>query len=122
MTIKRRGAAKEEMAKFQRYLSTAAKRLGAAMIAEEASAEWVKDHGPGAISVARRVAAQMRVRHRYCDPDSGERRTCGLKVGGELWDQANAISMETRRDIVAVWREEVRKGFQAREDFWVGRP
>jgi hypothetical protein len=29
--------------------------------------------------------------------------------------------METRRDIVAVWREEVRKGFQAREDFWVGR-
>ena len=77
-TVKRRGAAKQEMAKFQRYLSTAAKRLGAAMIAEEASAEWVKDHGPGAISVARRVAAQMRVRHRYCDPDRGERRACGL--------------------------------------------
>jgi hypothetical protein len=120
-TVKRRGAAKQEMAKFQRYLSTAAKRLGAAMIAEEASAEWVKDHGPGAISVARRVAAQMRIRHRYCDPDRGERRTCGLKVGGELWDKANAISMETRRDVVAVWREEVRKGFQAREDFWLGR-
>ena len=120
-TVKRRGAAKQEMAKFQRYLSTAAKRLGAAMIAEEASAEWVKDHGPGAISVAQRVAAQMRIRHRYCDPDRGERRTCGLKVGGELWDQANAISMETRRDVVVVWREEVRKGFQAREDFWLGR-
>ena len=28
---------------------------------------------------------------------------------------------QTRRDVVAVWREEVRKGFQAREDFWVGR-
>ena len=82
-TVKRRGAAKQEMAKFQRYLSTAAKRLGAAMIAEEASAEWVKDHGPGAISVARRVAAQMRVRHRYCDPDQGERRACGFKVGGD---------------------------------------
>jgi hypothetical protein len=53
------------------------------MIAEEASAEWVKDHGPGAISVARRVAAQMRVRHRYWDPDRGERRACGLKVGGD---------------------------------------
>jgi hypothetical protein len=29
--------------------------------------------------------------------------------------------METRCDVVAVWREEVRKGFQAREDFWLGR-
>ena len=29
-TFKRRGAAKQEMAKFQRYLSTAAKRPGAA--------------------------------------------------------------------------------------------
>jgi len=63
-TVKRRGAAKQEMARFQRYLSIAAKRLGAAMIAEEASAEWVKDHGPGAISIARRVAAQMRAQQR----------------------------------------------------------
>ena len=47
-----------------------------------------------------------------CAPDRGERRTCGLKVGGELWDQANAISMETRRDVVAVRREEVRRAFK----------
>ncbi len=110
-TVKRRGTAKQEMAKFQRYLSTAAQRLGAAMIAEEASAE-IMDRAPSLL----RDGWLLR-----WVPDRGERRTCGLKVGGELWDQANAIAMETCRDVVAVWREEVRKGFQAREDFWVGR-
>ncbi len=49
------------------------------------------------------------------------RRALGLKSGGELWDKANAISMRSGRDIVAVWKEAVRKGFQAREDFWLSR-
>lgn len=120
-TPKRTGAGKPGMIKFHRYLSGAAKRLGATLIAEEANEEWVNDQGPEAWSVAQRVAEQTGVRHRFCDPNTEERRAVGLKVGGELWDKANAISMTTGRDVVAVWKEEVRKGFQAREVFWLGR-
>jgi hypothetical protein len=120
-TPKRDGAGKQDLIRFQRYLSVSAKHLGAKMIAEEASKEWVNDQGPDAWSIAKRVAEQMGIRHRFCDPDAGERRAAGLKSGGELWDKANAISMRSGRDIVAVWREEVRNSFPAREDFWLRR-
>jgi hypothetical protein len=69
-TPKRAGAGKPDMIKFHRYLSGAAKRVGATLIAEEASEEWVNDQGPEAWSVAQRVAEQMGVRHRFCDPDT----------------------------------------------------
>lgn len=118
---KRQGAAKQEIARFLRYLSAAAKRLGAQMIAEQASEEWVEGHGPGAMSVACRAAVLNNIRHRYCDPDTNERRASGLKTEGELWDLANSIAMRTRRNIVEVWREEVRKGFQAWEATWLSR-
>ncbi len=109
------------MIRFQRYLSGAAKRLGAKMIAEEASEEWVNDQGPDAWSIAQRVAEQMGIRHRFCDPDTDERRSLGLKSGGELWDKANAISMRSGCNIVEVWKEEVRNSFPAREGFWLSR-
>jgi len=118
---KREGAAKREIARFQRYLNTAVKRLRAGMIAEQASEEWVEGHGPGAMSVARRAAVLNDIRHRYCDPDTSEHRACGLKTEGELWDLANSIAMRTRRNIVEVWREEIRKGFQAWETIWLSR-
>jgi hypothetical protein len=120
-TPKRAGAGKQGLIKFQRYLSGAAKRLGAKMIAEQASAEWVDDQGPEAWSVAQRAAEQIDIRHRFCDPDTNEQRDLGLKGEGELWDKANAISIRTGRDIVAIWKEEVRNGFQAREDIWLSR-
>ena len=120
-TPKRDGAGKLDLIRFQRYLSASAKRMGAKMIAEEASVEWVNDQGPDAWSIAQRVAEQISIRHRFCDPDTDERRALGLKSGGELWDKANAIAMRSGRDIVAVWREEVRNSFPAREDFWLSR-
>jgi hypothetical protein len=118
-TPKRAGAGKQGLIKFQRYLSGVAKRLGAKMIAEQASAEWVNDQGPEAWSVAQRAAEQIDIRHRFCDFDTDEQRNRGLKGEGELWDEANALSMRTGRDIVAIWKEEVRNSFQAREDFWL---
>jgi hypothetical protein len=120
-TPKRTGAGKQGMIKFQRYLSGAAKRLGAAMIAEEASEEWVNDQGPEAWSIAQRVAEKRGIRHRFCDPATSECRLFGLNVEGELWDKANAISMRTGRDIVAIWKEEVKSAFKARENFWLAR-
>jgi hypothetical protein len=118
---KRQGAAKHEITKFQRYLSAAVKSLGAKMIAEQASKEWVEGHGPGAMSVARRVAGLHDIRHRYCDPDTGERRALGLRAEGELWDIANGIAMRTHRNIVEVWREELRKNFYIWENVWLSR-
>lgn len=118
---KRSGAGKQGLIRFQRYLIGASKHMGAKMIAEEASEEWVSDQGPEAWSVAQRVAGQIGIRHRFCDPDTDERRALGLKSGGELWDKANALSMRSGRDIVAVWKEEVRNGVQAGEDFWLSR-
>jgi hypothetical protein len=91
------------------------------MIAEQASEEWVEGHGPGAMSVARRAAVLNNIQHRYCDPNTSERRSCGLKDEGELWDIANGIAMRTRRDIVEVWREEIRNAFQAWEAIWLSR-
>jgi hypothetical protein len=116
---KREGAASKDIARFQRYLSTAAKRLGAQMIAEQASEEWVDGHGPGALSVARRVAVRNNIRHRYCEPDASERQACGLKTEGELWDIANGIAMRTCRNIVEVWREEISKSVEAWEAVWL---
>jgi hypothetical protein len=118
---KRHGAAKQEIARFQRYLSAAVKRLGAGMIAEQASQEWVEGHGPGAMPVASRAAALNNIKHRYCDPDPEDRRACGLKTEGELWDIANGIAMRTGRDIVEVWREEIRENFEAWEAIWLSR-
>jgi hypothetical protein len=118
---KRQGAANQDITRFQRYLGAAVKRLGAKMIAEQASGEWVEGHGPGAKSVAQRVAVLNNIRHRYCDPDTGERRALGLKAEGELWDIANGIAMKTHRNIVEVWREEVRNNFHAWEAIWVDR-
>jgi hypothetical protein len=118
---KRQGAAKQELAQFQRYLSGVVKRLGAQMIAEQASEEWVKGHGPGAMSIAGRAAVLNNIRHRYCDPDTDELRACGLKTEGELWDIANSVAVRTRRDIVEVWREEIRKSVPAQEAVWLNR-
>jgi hypothetical protein len=118
---KREGAAKKELARFQRYLGAAVKRLGAQMIAEQASEEWVEGHGPGALSLARRAAILNNIGHRYFDPDASERRACGLKTEGELWDLANGIAMRTHRNIVEIWREEIRKNFDAWEAIWLSR-
>lgn len=37
----------------------------------------------------------------------------GLKIGGELWDKANAVAVRTGRDVVDVWKEEMRQGLSA---------
>jgi hypothetical protein len=118
---KREGAAKPELSKFQRYLSIAAKRLGAGILAEDVSEEWVKDQGPGATSVAHIVASKNGIRYRYCAANTNERLAHGLKSDGELWDKANPIAVKTGRNVVEVWRDEIRKAVQGREDFWLGR-
>ncbi len=118
---RRKGAGKEGLAKFHRYLNGAANRRAAGLIAEEASEEWVSEQGPDAWSIAQRVCRQMNIRHRFCDPDAEERRALALKTDGELWDKANVIAMQTGSDIVAIWKEEVRNSLQVRQDFWLRR-
>jgi len=91
------------------------------MIAEEASEEWVGDHGHGASSVAKGVARQLGIRHLFCNPNRDESRAVGLKVGAQLVAQATAISSETGRNWNDIYDEGVRKQFAIREAFWLGR-
>ena len=95
--------------------------MKADLIAEEASDEWIAAHGHAAASVAKEVAEQLRIQHLFCDPDTGQRRAIGLKVGEELVIHAMALSRETGREWTDIHGEEIEKGFPIREAVWLER-
>jgi hypothetical protein len=114
-------ARKESVEEFESYLVEVARLLKADMIAEEASGEWVAARGHGAYSVAKGVATEMGIQHLFCDPDTGQRRTIGLKVGEELRTHAMTVSKETGREWTEVHDAEVKKQFSTREAVWFER-
>ena len=114
-------ADKEMMMKFEKFLEAVARVHEASAIAEEASEEWVLAHGPGVSSVAKDVSERLGIRHLFCDPNTEERRAIGLKVGPEMMDHATKIAVQTGRDFVEVYRQEIRKGFVLREGIWIDR-
>ena len=81
-------ASKGDVERFECYVADAARALSADVIAEEASEEWIDDHGLGASSVAQGVADKLGVQHIFCDPDRAERRALGLRVGEEMRNHA----------------------------------
>jgi hypothetical protein len=56
-------ARKEHVEAFENYLTDVATSLKAHMIAEEASEDWVIDHGHGASSVAKDITKQCAFAH-----------------------------------------------------------
>jgi hypothetical protein len=114
-------ASKEMMMAFENYLEETAKSLNANMIAEEACEEWILKHGQGASSVAKDVAIRSGIGHLFCDPDSQERRSIGLKVGPELTEYVRKVAADTGRQFDEVYREEREKGFAPREAIWIER-
>ena len=54
---------KEHVEAFENYLTDVARSLKAHMIAEEASEDWVVDHGHGASSVAKDITKQCAFAH-----------------------------------------------------------
>jgi hypothetical protein len=114
-------ARKETVEAFESYLADVAKSLKADMIAEEASDEWVAAHGHGASSVAKGVTAKLGIQHLFCDPDTGQRRALGLKVGQELCTHAMTVSKETGREWTDVHDTEIKKQFSTREAYWLDR-
>jgi hypothetical protein len=114
-------ANKENVEAFESYLTGVARSLKADLIGEEASDEWVATHGRGAYSVAEGVAKQLGIQHLFCDPDTGERRAIGLKVGEELRAHAMVEAQATGQDWTDIHRAEVKKQCPAREAVWLER-
>jgi hypothetical protein len=114
-------ARREAVEAFESYLADVAGSWKADMIAEEASDEWVAAHGHGASSVAKDVATKLGIQHLFCDPDTGQRRAIGLKVGEELRAHGMTVSKETGREWADVHDAEIKKQFSTREAVWLER-
>src|ERR1700730_9108077 len=71
--------------RFEAYLRGAATSLKASVISEEMSKERVVLMGSGALSVAKKVAEELGLRHAYCDPDLEERRCIHSKDREPIW-------------------------------------
>lgn len=85
-------ASPQEVAAFESYLLNSTQSLNAGIIAEEASEESVAAYVGGS-SVAKGVAAQLGIKHLFCDPDTAQRRSIG-KVGEELDAAREAVWLE----------------------------
>jgi hypothetical protein len=112
---------KEAVEAFESYLAEVARLVKADMIAEEASDEWVANHGHRASSVAKDVA--MRLRFSVCFATRmrglGQRQSIGLKVGEELHNHVAKISKETEAEWTDIHNAEVSKQFGTREAIWL---
>lgn len=104
---------------FSGYLENTVKLLEADAIAEEASEEFVAMHGHGASSVAKDIGSKSAIPHLFCDSNTAERKTLGLRTGPELVSYAKQVASTTGVDWCDVHREEVKKGFEVREDAWL---
>jgi hypothetical protein len=114
-------ATKEGVEAFERYLAGVAKSVKADLIAEEASDEWVARHGPRASSVAKDVATRLGIQHLFCDPDTEQRQSIGLKVREKLHNAVGKEAEETGEEWNDVHNAEVKKQFCAREAVWLER-
>jgi len=114
-------ARREAVEAFESYLADVARSLKVDLIAEEASDTWIAAHGHGASSVAKDVVTSLGIQHLFCDPDTGQRRALGLKVGEELRTHAMTVSKETGREWTDVHDAEIKKQFSTREAVWLER-
>src|SRR5262249_39585399 len=86
-------ASPRDVRAFESYLLNSAQSLKADIIAEEASDDSVAAYGHGASSVAKDVAAQLGIKHLFCDPDTAHRQSIG-KVGEELHAARQVVWLE----------------------------
>jgi hypothetical protein len=67
---------------FEQYLCDAAVSLHATVIAEELSRQAVEKR-KGGMSVAKKVADRLGLRHLFCDPNCDERQELGITTSDE---------------------------------------
>ncbi|MGB2664687.1 MAG: hypothetical protein WAK48_11825 [Candidatus Acidiferrum sp.] len=109
----------------QRRLSECLTRLVGeiklAVIGEEMSLEML----PGRVSIPQEIAQKAGIEHRFCDPDSEERRAMGyrdrsaIKLG--LWLSPEGWHLSTADQDAKASAIEIVHYFPMREQFWLDR-
>ena len=89
-----------------------------AFIAEEFSEEALAEIAE--LSIAKEIAFESSIQHRFCDPNSDERQAIGYRDYVSLFMglQEDLSEEESRRKARAI---EICRYFPLREEFWLGR-
>jgi hypothetical protein len=107
---------------FEHVLRRAIECWRPVLIAEEDSEEALADHQTA--SIAKEIALQEKIEHRFCDPTQDERRAIGYRDRGSL---ALDISMSESADLsgdeinLKAQAIEIARYFPIREQFWLER-
>ncbi len=112
----------EEQQVFSDYLLRAIEEVRPAFIAEEDSEEALAKRGQ--VSIAKGIADERRIDHRFCDPTDAEREAIGYRDGQSLeieifmGDQDGMSNEEIFCKARAI---EIGRYFPIRERFWLER-
>jgi hypothetical protein len=112
----------EAQKSFEQILRDTIERIQPTLVAEEDCEESLKDRRE--ISIAKRVADEKGIEHRFCDPNKRERRDIGYKDQGTcqrevfMGDNRGLSSEEVRVRGNAIF---VGRQFPVREGFWLER-
>jgi hypothetical protein len=110
---------KEELprtASFAQYLRERAKELNAVLIAEQLSEERL-NRCPTLVSVGRSISKELEIEHKFCSPNSNDRKTFGIPSLIEIKRQLELEGVLIHNEEVIPEYEE-RKYFRRREAFW----
>ncbi|MGH9436025.1 MAG: hypothetical protein ACRD06_08505 [Terriglobia bacterium] len=91
------------------------------LVAEEYSEESLKKWGQVS-TIARDVAVEAQIEHRFCDPDTGQREEIGYKERPTLWCEIVSNSSEgLSADEIDVksYAVQIACYFPVREEFWL---
>jgi hypothetical protein len=105
---------------FARRLRASIQEVNPVLIAEEHSEEVLKTLGK--VSIAKEIAVQEQIRHRFCDPEAEQRRVIGYKKSSDIETEMSQKSRwdlpDEQRGIVAR-AIEIGRYFPKREQFWL---
>jgi hypothetical protein len=107
---------------FLEYPRGTATALRATVIAEELSDDGEKAvGGHEGKSIAAIVAADLNIRHVFCDPNKTERKLLGIKSDEEIIEIIRATWLTSSEDPQIINQREREKDFPVREAVWIDR-
>jgi len=120
-----RDASESERKIFAEYLKQCVLKYEITFLGEEFNEESVSGHQAKHSTVAL-LAVDMKIEHRFCEPNSLERKKLGIPTPGELVGQLGITPkfnigshrVYASEDIEKIYRED-QKYFSARERFWL---
>jgi hypothetical protein len=100
----RRGESIDTNSEIERYLLDAVGSLAATALAEELSQQCVEER-VGGMSVCKKVADDLGLRHLFCDPDHDERRELNITTADQredLWVSRVATLVARENSVIFV--------------------